>query len=109
MSSNFWQMQRQTERFESGLTLTQKVKAYVNTWEARCYKQGVPDEVPAKLAAANRAPSYKAIAMAILKNDLHFRSLGFARDENDLCRSLRAERARAESAQLQMFLGGRAT
>lgn len=102
MSSNFWQMQRQTERFEFGLTLTQKVRAYVKAWESRCYSDGIPDEVPAKIAAAKRAPSYKAIAIAILKNDLHLRALGFDMEENDLCRSLRAEKKRTEDKQMNI-------
>jgi len=33
--------------------------------------------VPDKLANSGRVPSYKAIALAILKNDLNFGSLGF--------------------------------
>lgn len=31
------------------------------------------------MAQSLRAPSYKAIAIAVLKNDLHFFSLGFQR------------------------------
>lgn len=44
---------------------------------------GIPDEIPAKLAASNRAPSWKAIAVAILKNDHNLLSLGFAQSEPD--------------------------
>jgi len=35
--------------------------------------------VPDKLMDSNRAPSYKAIAIAILKNDAHLHSLGFTK------------------------------
>jgi len=45
---------------------------------SRCYFEDIPDEVPKKLASSLRAPSYKAIAVAILKNDSRLRSLGFA-------------------------------
>lgn len=37
----------------------------------------MPDEIPEKLAKTNRAPSYKQIAIAILKNDHQLKSLGF--------------------------------
>lgn len=39
--------------------------------------QGIPDEVPAELADELLAPSYKAIAIALLNNDMQLRSLGF--------------------------------
>lgn len=50
---------------------------YVNLWEARCYSDGIPDEVPDLLEKTGRAPSYKAIAICILKNDLRLIGLGF--------------------------------
>lgn len=53
-----------------------KVFDYIKTWETRCYKKGIPDEVPLELEEL--APSYKKIAVAILSNDLHFTSLGFS-------------------------------
>lgn len=42
------------------------------------YEDDIPDEVPDALASNNLAPSYKAIALAILNNDNNFTSLGFA-------------------------------
>jgi len=52
-----------------------KVEEYVNEWERRCYKKGIPDEAPIELA--DKVPSYKRIVMAILKNDLNLSSLGY--------------------------------
>jgi predicted phosphoadenosine phosphosulfate sulfurtransferase len=49
----------------------------VETWKCRCYFDDIPDEVPAKLQASGRVPSYKAIAIALLSNDLPLKSLGF--------------------------------
>jgi predicted phosphoadenosine phosphosulfate sulfurtransferase len=46
-------------------------------WEGRCYKDGIPDEVSKRLSDSMRVPSYKAIAMAILQNDLALYTLGF--------------------------------
>lgn len=49
----------------------------MKTWEDRCYKDGIPDEVNYYLMDSGRVPSYKAIALAILNNDLYLYSLGF--------------------------------
>jgi predicted phosphoadenosine phosphosulfate sulfurtransferase len=37
----------------------------------------IPDEVPNELADELLAPSYKAIAIALLENDMHLTSLGY--------------------------------
>ena len=58
-----------------GIMVHKRVKEYVETWENRCYKDGIPDEVPNEIA--DKVPSYKRIAMAILKNDLQLTSLGY--------------------------------
>lgn len=50
-----------------------------------------------------RAPSYKAIAIAILKNDLQLRALGFGDDEGILAKELREKRKRETSAQINLF------
>jgi predicted phosphoadenosine phosphosulfate sulfurtransferase len=42
------------------------------------YPDDIPDEVPNELMRLGLAPSYRAIAVAILQNDLNFYSLGFA-------------------------------
>lgn len=47
-------------------------------WEERCYSDGIPDEVARKIAASGRAPSYKAIAIALLRNDNTLSSLGIS-------------------------------
>lgn len=45
-------------------------------WENRCYYLGIPDEIPTNLANTNRVPSYKKIALAILKNDNSLKYIG---------------------------------
>jgi predicted phosphoadenosine phosphosulfate sulfurtransferase len=57
--------------------MRQRIARYLETWKARGYPDDIPDEVPAGLMQRNLAPSYKAIAFAILKNDVSCRSLGF--------------------------------
>jgi len=51
---------------------------YINRWKFRGYPNDIPDEVPEKLAQLNLAPSYKAICIAILKNDHSMQGLGFS-------------------------------
>lgn len=46
-------------------------------WHNRCYFDDIPDEVPELLAKTNRAPSWKKIAICLLKNDMKLRGLGF--------------------------------
>lgn len=59
--------------------------------------------MPPKVAASGRAPSYKAIAMAILRNDVELRSLGFGREEGLLAKQLREAKRREESPQSELF------
>lgn len=47
-----------------------EIEKYIKTWEQRCYFNGIPDEVPIRIDQLNKAPSYKRIALSILKNDL---------------------------------------
>ena len=82
MSNKYWRTEKQTEPFKLGSTTTQRVSEYVKTWENRCYSNGIPDEVPMKLMKSRRAPSYKAIALAILRNDLNLYSLGFRQKDS---------------------------
>jgi len=48
---------------------------YIKDWENKCYLNGIPDEAPNEIS--NIVPSYKRIAIAILKNDNSLKSLGF--------------------------------
>ena len=69
----------------------------------RCYPDGIPDEIPEKLAKTNRAPSYKAIALCILRNDLQLRGIGFGREDSLLVEQLYSEKKREESGQIKLF------
>ena len=77
MSKGYWRTDKLTEQFNPGKCATDRVKEYVSTWEGRCYQFGIPDEVPRKIAAIGRAPSWQAVAIALLKNDLNLYGLGF--------------------------------
>ena len=55
-----------------------RVRRYLREWEQRGYPEGIPGEVPHRLMVLDLAPSYKAVACAILSNDLYMTSLGFS-------------------------------
>jgi len=52
-----------------------RIENYIKTWEQRCYHDGIPDEAPNEIS--DMVPSYKRIAIAILRNDYSLKSLGF--------------------------------
>lgn len=79
MSKGFWRTAKQIEPFNPGRCATERVSEYIKTWQRRCYSDGIPQEVPHKVAASGRAPSWRAVAIALLQNDLHLYQLGFAR------------------------------
>lgn len=58
--------------------MKRKALTYIKQWEGRGYPGGIPDEVPYELSSLNLAPSYKALAIAIMKNDHSMQSLGFS-------------------------------
>lgn len=75
-----WQ---QKEQLTGGGKTKDRVLFYVEMWEERCYRYGIPDEIPPLLEKTGRAPSYKSIAMAILNNDMKLSSLGFSRESKE--------------------------
>jgi predicted phosphoadenosine phosphosulfate sulfurtransferase len=57
--------------------ITKNINRYIKEWKQKDYENDIPDEVPDELMKLNLAPSYKAIALALLKNDHNLKSLGF--------------------------------
>jgi predicted phosphoadenosine phosphosulfate sulfurtransferase len=78
MSKGFWRTGKPTEPFSPGKCATERVSAYIKTWQGRCYSGGIPEEVPKKVADSLRAPSWKAVALCLLQNDLRLYGLGYA-------------------------------
>lgn len=72
-------------------------------WENRCYSNGIPDQAPESLAKQGRVPSYKAIAMAILKNDHALKSLGMGVGESETSLALIENKKQSESKQRKLF------
>lgn len=69
--------------------MKQKILKYISDWEQKCYTEGLPDEVPIRIEQLNKAPSYKAIVKAILKNDIALESLGFSKPKCELYSELK--------------------
>ena len=51
-----------------------KINRYVEEWQKRCYYNGIPDEAPISLK--DHVPSWKKIAVCLLKNDLYLEGIG---------------------------------
>jgi predicted phosphoadenosine phosphosulfate sulfurtransferase len=85
--------------------MDQRVRSYVQLWENRCYKQGIPDQAPERLELFGLVPSYRRIVVAILKNDITLKSLGYTPRKslhyNELKRIELA--CRGETIQLKLF------
>jgi hypothetical protein len=105
MSKSYWQIRKQAEHLPLGLCVTDRARAWVAMWRKRCYSNDIPDQVPDGLLYSGRVPSWKAIALAILRNDLQLRALGFSRTYTAEQLRLLAtiERLQAEEKQLNLF------
>jgi len=103
MSNNIWQIRKQSEQYHHGRTCISRVKSYEQVWEDRCYPDGIPDEVPTGLMKSMRVPSYKAIAMAILNNDLPLYALGFQPHVSHWYHVVKNEKSDEESRQIRLF------
>lgn len=56
--------------------MEERLQQYIETWERRCYVDGIPDEAPEEIK--DMVPNYKSIALAILKNDTTLKCLGLS-------------------------------
>lgn len=106
MNKEYWQTKEQMKQLGDGKTVTQRVNAYVSMWEKRCYSDGIPDGegIPVGLMQGYRVPSYKKIAIAILKNDLKLKSLGFSGEDSELSLMLKREKTENDSNQIKLAL-----
>src|SRR5699024_2999726 len=100
---NIWQIRKQNEKLQHGKSATSRIKAYTDSWQARCYSDGIPDEVPSKLLFSGRAPSWKAIAICLLNNDHQMQKLGMARNASKLGEEIERELKRKDTGQERLF------
>jgi predicted phosphoadenosine phosphosulfate sulfurtransferase len=85
-----------------------RIRKYIKEWEGKGYASGIPDEAPIRLEQLNKAPSYRQICFAIMKNDITLQSLGFSRPKcqvyNELKRAELIERGVIKpDLQLKLF------
>ena len=100
MSSGYWRTKKQIEPLGNGGPTTKLVMDYERIWRERCYSDGIPDELPPKLAASGRVPSWKAVALCLLKNDMQLRGLGFGRQESAVVEAIYAIEKKEKSKQI---------
>ena len=62
------------------MNIKSNIQNYIQDWERKCYLNGIPDEVPPEIN--NLVPSYKKIAIAILRNDVTLKTLGFTQPKS---------------------------
>lgn len=104
MSNGHWQIDEQLLQLGNGKKTTERVKAYVEMWRKRCYFDDIPEQVPDLLQSSNRAPSWRKIAVCLLKNDMKLRGLGFTEKNYDKDLILRIEAMRKTSTQIELDL-----
>jgi predicted phosphoadenosine phosphosulfate sulfurtransferase len=83
--------------------MERKIQQYIAQWKQRGYSTGIPDIVPKELENENLAPSYKAVAMAILKNDHYLHTLGFASKKSEWYNVLKRIELRQRGVKLKEF------
>lgn len=103
MNSGFWRTKKQKEQLPHGKNLTGRVALYIETWESRCYFDGIPDVISNKLIASGRVPSFKAIALAILRNDHNCYALGFSEGSSEMFEQILQNEKRKRNAQLWLL------
>lgn len=74
--------------------IPKKIRSYIEGWKQCGYPDDIPDEVPQVLSDRQLAPSYRAIAIAILSNDLHFTQLGFSPPRSEWYSAFKGEEIR---------------
>jgi predicted phosphoadenosine phosphosulfate sulfurtransferase len=81
-----------------------KILHYIKTWESQGYCDGIPDEVPNVLMELNLAPSYKAICIAIMKNDVQLQFLGYGKEKCNAYNAIKRNEINMRNNQLQWDL-----
>lgn len=75
-----------------------KIAVFLKWWQCRGFDQGIPDEADPKDEAARRAPSWRRICKALLRNDYWCKGLSFSQHKDSssyvrYARMMKAKRA----------------
>lgn len=103
MSKNYWQIKKQAEQLPGGAGPTSRIEAYVRTWQQRCYRDSIPDDLPDGLLFSGRAPAWKAIAMCLLNNDFRLHKLGYTTTPGEWAQAAIDMSAEKSTDQLPLF------
>lgn len=60
-----------------------KVLLHAKWWQERGFPDGLPDESPADLEAARKAPSWRRVCKSLLRNDYWGKGLGFSQHKSE--------------------------
>ena len=60
-----------------------KIAVFLHWWEDRGYPRGIPDEADIHDEAAKKAPSWKRVCKALLRNDYWCKGLSFSQTKSD--------------------------
>ena len=63
-----------------------RIEKYIRDWERKCYSNGLPDAAPPEIK--DLVPSYKLIALSILRNDYALKALGFQQPKSKVYSAL---------------------
>ena len=80
-----------------------KIDQYIMQWQEKGYPMGLPEEVPIRLHQLKKAPSYKAICLAILNNDHALKTLGFTPEKSKYYHALKRIEISSRNNQLKLF------
>jgi predicted phosphoadenosine phosphosulfate sulfurtransferase len=85
--------------------MEEKIRRYIDSWKQKGYNESIPDEVPIGLERRNLAPSYRAICIAIMKNDYQLEYLGFNRKPCKAYQEIKRQEIelRTSNKQLKLF------
>lgn len=59
-----------------------KILLWRRWWMERGYQDGIPDEVEYEIEAARKAPSWRRVCKALLRNDYWFKGMGFSQHKS---------------------------
>lgn len=60
-----------------------KVLLFRKWWMERGYAEGIPDEAPYDIEAAHKAPSWRRVCKALLRNDYWCKGIGFTQHKSE--------------------------
>jgi len=58
--------------------MKKKIISYIQKWKTTVYLNDIPDVAPKRLEELNKVPSYRQVAIAIMKNDNQLKTLGYS-------------------------------